>query len=86
MNDKLLIEFGRIVTAFRLCREMSQVELARQSGLHRSYICSVEKGRRNVSLKNIVQLASALGVTPSNLVEGVDCCSCPDVVPASDDA
>ncbi len=60
--------FGRKVRALRLKKGISQEELAELSGLHRTYISSVELGKRNVSLRNIHALAKALGVLPDELL------------------
>lgn len=46
---------------------MSQEKLALEAGLDRTYIVSVESGRRNVSLVNIVRIAKALGVPTQEL-------------------
>jgi transcriptional regulator with XRE-family HTH domain len=64
---------------------MSQGELSRQSGLHRSYLSGIERGGRNVSLRNILTIASTLEVTASQLLRGVsaDCGSIPDGRPKS---
>jgi transcriptional regulator with XRE-family HTH domain len=63
-----LREFGRRVHAFREERELSQERLAEMAGLHRTYISSIEQGRRNVALVNVRRLARALGVDPADLV------------------
>ena len=47
---------------------LSQEELADRAGLHRTYISSIERRERNVSLENIFLLAKALGVEPEDLV------------------
>ena len=47
---------------------LSQEALADRAGLHRTYISSIERGERNVSLENIFLLAEALGVQPADMV------------------
>jgi transcriptional regulator with XRE-family HTH domain len=46
----------------RLARKVSQEQLAADAGLHRTYVSSVERGERNISLVNIERLARALEV------------------------
>ncbi|HLP76051.1 MAG TPA: helix-turn-helix domain-containing protein [Candidatus Paceibacterota bacterium] len=46
---------------------ISQEELAERAGLHRTYVCDIERGARNVSLKSIEKLAKALEVPLSTL-------------------
>jgi transcriptional regulator with XRE-family HTH domain len=48
---------------------LSQDELAYRAGLHRTYISSIERGQRNVSLENIFAIAWALKVAPADLVK-----------------
>ena len=50
---------------------LSQEELADRAGLHRTYISSVERARRNVSLENIFQIAEALGTTAARLLNPI---------------
>jgi len=52
----------------RLVNQMSQEDLAELSGLHRTYIGSVERGERNISVDNMERIAQALGVDITNLL------------------
>lgn len=61
MDIKLLI--GKRVKELRNSLCISQEELADMAGLDRTYITSVECGRRNISIVNIEKLAIALKVS-----------------------
>lgn len=67
----LLEAFGRRVRKRRLELGVSQEELGERCGLHRTYIGSAERGERNVSLTNIVRIATALDVDPGELMHGL---------------
>ncbi len=64
-----LKRFGEKVRELRVKKGLSQEQLAELSGLHRTYISSLELGKRNVSLINIHALAKALGVSPDRLLK-----------------
>jgi transcriptional regulator with XRE-family HTH domain len=51
---------------------LSQEALADVAGLHRTYVGSVERGERNVSLHNLLRLARALRTDPGELVRGLE--------------
>ena len=59
---------ARNVRRLRQVRAWSQEGLAAESGLHRTYVSSVERAERNLSLDNIERLAKALGVEPWRLL------------------
>jgi transcriptional regulator with XRE-family HTH domain len=61
--------FGQRVRQLRAERHWSQEELAHRSGLHRTYVSSLERGERNVSLKAIQQLADAFGIAVQQLMD-----------------
>ena len=60
--------FGEKLRQIRRDRGVSQEKLAELAGLHRTYVSSIERGERNVSLVNIERLATALGVTMADLM------------------
>ncbi|WP_032118901.1 helix-turn-helix domain-containing protein [Clostridium celatum] len=55
-------KFGLNVQKYRIKLGISQEELAELSGLHRTYISSVERGKRSISLNNIEKIAYALKI------------------------
>lgn len=60
--------FGIRLREIRLKKGISQERLAELAGLHRTYVSSVERGGRNISLENIDRLATALGETMAKLM------------------
>ncbi len=70
-TGEVTFEFGRRMRARREELGLSQDDLAGRCGLHRTYIGSVERGERNVSLVNIVRIADALEVDAGRLVRRV---------------
>ena len=64
----VLARFGDRLRATRKKKGVSQEKLAALAGLHRTYVSSVERGEKNISLLNIEKLAAALGVTMAALM------------------
>jgi len=63
--------FAENLRKARLAKELSQEDLAELANLHRTYVGSVERAERNVSIDNMERLAAAVGVSlPSLLLEG----------------
>jgi transcriptional regulator with XRE-family HTH domain len=70
-RDAYAVEFGRRMRARRAEVGWSQEHFADVVGLHWTYIGSVERGERNVSLRNILRIAHALDVDAGTLVSGI---------------
>ena len=67
MVARLRQTLGANLRRLRLDRGWSQEELAHRAGLHRTYISSVERAQRNISIDQIERLVDAFGTLPSNL-------------------
>jgi transcriptional regulator with XRE-family HTH domain len=67
-STRLIKQFGANVRSLRQKMGISQEKLAELANLHRTYVGSIERGERNVSLENIGKIARALGVHPKELL------------------
>ena len=67
--SNISIKFAKKVKKIRLKKAMSQGDLAKILGLHPTYISGIERGVRNMSLKNIEKLAKGLGVSINELLK-----------------
>lgn len=63
-----IVKFGKKLKEVRLKKNLSQGDIARILGVHRSYISGLERGRRNPSLLTVQKIAKAIGVNPKDLV------------------
>ena len=59
---------GDAVKAYRVANGWSQEQLSFESGLHRTYVGAVERGEKNLTVKNLVRISLALGVSASALL------------------
>lgn len=71
-QSDITVQFGQKVRQFRLSKGLSQENLGELCELDRTYISSLERGHRNVSLKNIAAIAAALKITLTELFEGIN--------------
>lgn len=65
----ILDRVGLKIRIIREDRSLSQEELGTLAGLHRAYIGQVERGEKNVGLKNLEKIGKALNVTVRVLVD-----------------
>ena len=64
-------DLGDRVRARRKELGLSQMALAEQIGLHFTFVSSVERGERNLSLRSLLLLAEGLQVDPGELISGL---------------
>ena len=63
-NTGVLKKFGERIKELRLKNGIgSQMDMANKAGLDRTYIGGIERGERNIGLKNIEKIAKALSVS-----------------------
>jgi len=67
--ENIKIKVGKKIRELRLRKKYSQEKLAELAGLHFTYVSSIERGERNVSVENIVKIARALEVEPYILLK-----------------
>jgi transcriptional regulator with XRE-family HTH domain len=65
LNKKLGLNLKKI----RQAKKMSQGDIARKLGVHRSYISGIERGIRNPTIKNVEKIAKALNIMPDYLLK-----------------
>jgi transcriptional regulator with XRE-family HTH domain len=70
-KDDILVRFGQRVRALRQERGLSQEGFAAECDLDRTYVGGIERGERNLALRNIDRIAKTLGVTLAELMEGL---------------
>lgn len=62
---------GQRIKRYRGRLGISQETLAGRAGLHWTFLGQVERGQRNLSLRNLLKIAAALDVDPAKLVQGL---------------
>jgi transcriptional regulator with XRE-family HTH domain len=69
MKSNINDEVGFNIRRIREERGLSQEELATLAGLHRAYIGQIERGEKNIGLKNLEKIAKTLDVDIRVLVD-----------------
>ncbi|HDR7990816.1 XRE family transcriptional regulator [Bacillus cereus] len=64
--------FGTVLQEYRLNSKMSQEELAFNSGLDRTYISLLERGKRKPTINTLFALSKALKINPSQLIKELE--------------
>jgi transcriptional regulator with XRE-family HTH domain len=70
-KQDMLVRFGTRVRKLRLSKGYSQESFAAKCDLDRTYIGGIERGERNVALRNIEVIAKALDMALSELMKGL---------------
>jgi transcriptional regulator with XRE-family HTH domain len=65
-------KLGHAIRAQRERRKISQEDFADAIGMHRAYYGAIERGLKNLTLRNIARVAEGLGVTPAKLFVDAD--------------
>jgi len=66
-TDPYLKAFGKNLRSLRTKAGLSQEETADKAGIHVTYLSGVERGLRNLSVRNLRRLALALGIPTKEL-------------------
>lgn len=69
MNTDILAQFGRKVRQRRKSLGLSQEELAEFADVHRTYVGMIERGEKNITLRNIAKFAKALDMPINDLLK-----------------
>ena len=67
--DKVSKQFGENLRKLRLSNNLSQGQLAKKIGSDKSYISTIENGKKNITLETMKKLAQALGVVMEELMK-----------------
>lgn len=67
----ILQRFGERVRQLRKAKGWSQEKFAHECGLDRTYAGGIERGERNVALRNVEKIALTLGVSIERLMKGL---------------
>jgi transcriptional regulator with XRE-family HTH domain len=72
VHEEYVLALGQRIRELRLKKRFSQEAFADLVGVHRTWMGAVERGESNVSFTNLVRIASALGLTLSQMLSGLE--------------
>ena len=70
-STDIAVRFGQRVRDLRKARGLSQEAFASKCALDRTYVSGIERGRRNLSLRNIEVIAKSFGISLAELLESL---------------
>lgn len=70
-GSMITVELGNRIRLLRQKLGLSQEKFALKIGMDRTYFASVEAGKRNISIINIKKISDGLGITLSQLFDGL---------------
>lgn len=71
-NRSKLVNLGKRIQELRIQNSISQEKLADLAGVHRTYVGMIERGEKNMTIRSVEKIATALGVTLSELFDGFE--------------
>lgn len=77
-KNKVESTLGKKVRQYRKDQQIGLTELARRAGISRSYLYQIESGESSPTVPVVKSLATALGATIGDLVDGEERASIPD--------
>lgn len=72
MEGDLQRYVGAHLRTRREAKRLSQEAFAETLGFHRTYLASIERGERNLSLRSLERLAELIGADPLELLQPID--------------
>lgn len=68
MTQDPVHRLARTIRILRLQQGLSQEDYAERAEVHRNYVGLIERGERTPNFRNLIKLASGLGMKPSELL------------------
>jgi transcriptional regulator with XRE-family HTH domain len=71
-KNEAVVKFGKAVRSRREAMGISQENLAYKAGVNRTYIGTIERGEKSVTVASIVKIAKALDVTAAEIFQDAE--------------